>query len=248
MDNVCLVVPVTDIKGDKSRDQLERLLSSPCFPGAEVLCVFDACKRDFVEYFQNKFPFIRTLQNTGNRLNFAKNSNLGLRQIHGENKSVILVNQDCSLPPDISPLTTKVGLISAQAVDTLDLPPGTGKLTKIETKFPFYCVFIHKDVMEKTGYLDGVYISGFEDDDMIARARLAGFDCYTCDLPIYHEGSFNDANKEGSASGAYTVVELSQDRLPKYLTKWQVAPGVNHDNALSWILENHEWSDNMRIN
>lgn len=245
--NACVVIPVTDIKGEKSRDQLERLLNSSCFPEQEVLCVFDACSIDFINYFKGKFPFIRTLQNDGNRLNFAKNSNLGLRKIHGEGRSVILVNQDCKLPGDLSPLTKEIGVTSAQAIDTLDLPEGSGNLTPQGNKFPFYCTFIHREVMDKIGYLQAVFVAAFEDDDYLARAMLAGFNCYVCDLPIYHEGSFNDANKEGSASGAYTVNDLGT-RLSMYLTQWQVPANIGHDGAIPWILENHEWKDEMRIN
>lgn len=246
MENVVCVIPVTDIKGEKSRNQLEQLLNSPCFLDHEVLCVFDACSIDFIKYFQEKFPFIRSLQNTGNRLNFARNSNLGLRAIHGEGKSVILVNQDCKLPGDLSPLTTVEGVVSAQATNDLELSPGTGKLTEQHNKFPFYCVYIDKKVMDRVGYLDGVFIAGFDDDNYIARAMLAGFKCYVADLPIYHEGSFNDANKEGSASGAYTVGDLGV-RLSMYLTQWQIPQEVGHAGAIPWILENHKWSENMRI-
>lgn len=248
-NNACVVVPVTDIKGEKSRDQLIRLLSSPCFPEQEVLCVFDACSIDFINYFKEKFPFIRSLQNDGNRLNFAKNSNLGLRKVHGEGRSVILVNQDCKLPGDLSPLTREIGVTSAKAVDTLDLPEGTGDLTPQGNKFPFYCTYIHKDVIDKVGYLDGVFTQGgFDDDDYITRTLLAGFNCYICDLFIYHEGSFIDTSQPGwtSASGSYGAVDLGIN-LSKYLTKWQVPNNIGHDGALAWILENHKWEDHIRV-
>ncbi len=249
MDLIRAVIPVTDIKGKISREQLERLLDSPCFPQLSPIVCFDACESDFIKYFEQKYPFIESVVNKYNRLNFARNANLGLRKVREAGDSAILINQDCKLPDyeTFMQITKEVGVTTAKAVNELDFTPGTGEFSPIHNKFAFYCVFIHKDVLQKVGLLEGAYVCTFEDDDYIARSLMAGFNCFVADVPIYHQGSFIEAVPGWtSASGSYDGNRLGRSK-DKYYTKYQIPQEIEHGAAISWILENHVWQDSMCI-
>lgn len=243
------VIPICDIK-ENNLGQLDRLLSSPCFPGGfdEVLCLYDACDEAFIEYFEEKYPFTTTMANNKNRLNFAKNSNRGLRKCIEDKCGALLINMDCILPDWESISKLFIGFSTAQAQGSMDLPPGSGEATIIKDKFPFYCTHIPYEVLEKVGILDGVYIASAEDDDYIARAYLAGFEAYTIDCPIYHEGSLIDGTKEGweSASGAYNAASLDKS-ISRYYNKYRIPREIEHSQALQWILNNHKWKGEMKI-
>lgn len=253
--SLSIVIPATD-KGDREKrfKQLSRLFDSiKEYPwGKELYCLvcFDGCDTDFIHDSIKSYSFITPLVNSKNRLNFARNANRGLRYAHkilGSN--VLLINQDCILPPwEILSQVQGDGLVSPTAINSekLEQPDKVEKIL-IKSKFPFYCVFINKKVLDKIGYLDGVYISTFEDDNYIARALLMGLTCEISNVKIYHEGSFIDSSGNWeSASGSYGPKRLGEN-LVKFATQWQIPPEIKHEEMLSWIQENHVWEEDMRI-
>lgn len=265
-----IVVPITDIKGEKNKDQLDKLLTTISTGGyvCPILACFDSCHEDFIEYFTNKYSFITPVINDGNRLNFARNVNLGLKYSLSNypDNHVVIINQDSMLPVsehfqfmiredvpcicsassvDISGDPVKV----QNALNTLNVQAVKGYFKTLQ-KIPFYCVFIHREVLEKLGGLDGVYVASFEDDDYCTRSVLAGFDNYISSVKVYHEGTHIDTNVGNfeSASGSYTLSRLGVN-MTKYCTKYQIhEPKLKHEDMIEWVLANRKWDDKMKIN
>lgn len=251
-----LVIPIADVKGEKSLKQLTQLLDSVREYPTPIICCFDACQEDFIEFFMDEYPMITPLINNRNRLNFARNANLGLRTAHREFKaSAILVNQDCILPGwhimqhfEGNGIATTRSQNEATNIDAVNNLNAMNLIDRVQCeRFPFYCTFINSKVMDKVGYLDGVFIATFEDDDFCTRTHLAGFPVESLAISIFHEGSHIDTTGDWeSASGSYNAVRLGEN-LSKYGTKYQVPEGVPHEEMLKWILENHAWRDELYV-
>ena len=262
-----ILIPVTDIKGDKNKKDLENLLCSIKAGGylCSVLVCFDSCHEDFIEYFIERFPNITPIFNNGNRLNFARNVNNGLKYLVDNLKDnhVVLVNQDSILPSrdrfEFILKNDEPCIVSAQSMDISgDLEKTIKALNSLNdssvkaytkvNRFPFYCTFIHKDVLNKLGGLDGGYIASFEDDDYCTRSLLAGFTNYTSSVIIYREGTHVDPTAANfvSASGSYGKNRLANN-LTRYCTKYQVPSKITHEEAIEWISKNIKWKDSMKI-
>lgn len=258
--SLSLVIPTTDIKGQKNLDQITALLDSikagEIDKFCHILVVFDACKENFINKITESYPFIFPIINEKNRLQFARNSNLGLRYAHQVlNTDVILCNQDCILPKwDYLKLLIGNGISTPTSIpwyDGLDLNKAQApehKRVSVKEKFPFYCVFINKRVMDEIGYLDGAFCQPtFEDDDYLTRALLKCLTCEKTNVIIFHEGThIETAGQWESASGSYTSQDLARN-LMKYGTKYQVPQDVPHEKMLEWILENHEFTKEMVV-
>lgn len=261
-----IIIPATDIKGLKNSTDLENLLVSIKNGGytCPIVVCFDACHEDFIDYFINRFN-IAPVINSGNRLNFARNTNLGIDYVQTQypESHVVLVNQDSILPSrDRFEFLIKEDepcLVSAQSVELSGEPSRiikalnamNDKAVKSYTKvnrFPFYCTFIHKDVLTKLGGLDGCYIASFEDDDYCTRSLLAGFTNYSSSVTIFHEGTHVDPSAMNftSASGSYGHEQLGFN-LTKYHTKYQIPAEVSHSDAIDWVVKNLKWKDEMKI-
>lgn len=248
--NFAIVIPATDIKEEVSEKQLTNLLSSIVAWEERpfIVVCFDACSKQFIKRFTNKFPFIIPLTHSHQRLNFARNANIGLEWAHRAGLSALLVNQDCILPEVITLIELCRGDIVSAAPTKDDLKIEKLEYKEVRHKFPFFCVYIDYKVMDKIGFLDGSFISTFEDDDYITRALLAGFKCKQSSIKVIHEGSFIDSSGDWeSASGSYNARRLGIN-LVKYKTKYQVPPEVGHEECIKWILDEHEWIPEMRIN
>ena len=244
------IIPACDVLGKVNLEQLEACLNSPCFPGGfdKTLVLYDGTSEEFVEYFAKKFPWAVHSHNMGNRLGFAANANIGLRQARAEGASVILINQDCVLPADISKMVIEGAVVSAKPVKELsDVRAGEGEPEESRSKVPYFCVYIDHKVLDKIGLLEESFISTCEDDCHITRALLAGFKLYVSDTYVYHVGSFIDTSPGWvSGSGAYNQERLSRS-LGQYLTKWGIPQEVGHEGALQWVLDHYEWSPEMFI-
>lgn len=247
-----IAIPITDIK-ETNKPDLEALLDSiEGFPGL-VVCMYDSCSENFVRYFEKKFPWTHTIWNTGNRLNFTRNSNLGLRFAHKHaNSGVFLVNQDCVLPKyEVLKEVEGAGLATPQAVqvpegqDLSSLQPALFEREVLLNKFPFYCPYFSKELLDKVGYLDEAFKIVFSDDQYILRTMLAGFPVESVNVKIVHKGSYHDTNKEGtSRSGAYSGNDLGLSLL-QYRVQWQIPNDISHDMIIPWCMKNRAWSDKM---
>lgn len=268
-----IVIPVGYKRGKEllARDLVVKLLESikhgNYLEHFNVVVCFDNVSEDLYEFIDEQYPFIHGLVNTGNSLGFARNSNNGMRLAKAENPKagVLLVNQDCVLPDYkyLKPLTEVNGIstpytVDIQRVDLLNRlnesnnePP-----YEINSKFAFFCPFISSEVITEIGFLDGAFISSFEDDDYITRARLAGFKCFQYNVAVSHKGSHIDQSN-GSLSGAYDG-ELVGLNLDKYVYKYGIDMSnpdnviktpqgnyPNHSNFLSWILSNREYNKDL---
>lgn len=249
-----ILIPATDIRREKSLKDLERCLTSiDNYTEFTKTVIFDSCYIGFVDYFRSRFD-IDVIENTGNRLNFARNTNLGLRLARERNESVFLLNQDTKLREDqgldLKKISSVVGIVNLKACnDQNDIPKGSGELVELDegSKVAFYGTFLHSEVIQKIGVLDGIFRrGGMEDDDLQIRARLAGFKVYSCDRYVYHEGSYIDSSDPNwvSASGSYNAADLGFN-LSILLTKYQAS--VQHHELQSYVLNNFIWDDSMRI-
>jgi GT2 family glycosyltransferase len=252
---LAIVSPVADLK-IYSKDLLINLLNSivegKTYEIAEVIICFDGCQENFIDFFREKFPFIQAIVNPGKRLNFSKNSNLGLRYAHKELRlPVLLVNQDCILPAKehieklINP--PEVGIVTPETTTQVDDLLNNKEVIFTETQglFAFYCPFIPLEVMDEIGYIDPGSIA-FSDDNYLVRAYLAGFKGYICNIKIHHAGSHVDQNQIGSSlCGSYTGDRLNIDHQ-RFCTQWQIDPNkVVHKEYIAHILKNFKWNKEL---
>lgn len=242
-----IIIPVADV-AENSQLYLEGLLKSMSdFPEPTVVC-FDGCKEQFVWHFKDSFNII-PLVNSGKRKNFAGNANLGLRFAYSMGQPGIVVNQDCILPSwDHFKKFTGDGLIVASQVMVCSLPATTEEIEKLnESQFEFpmrmrikkatgFCLGLSSALMEKVGFFDEYFISTFEDDDICARALLAGFPIEHVDIKVHHYVS---------KCGSYDANRLGVN-LSKFKTKWNIPAEVEHADFNAWIEQNHVWQPEMR--
>lgn len=249
-----IVIPAADLVPDSAK-LLDALLfsvvSGEYIPRYSVVVCFDACTTAFVQYFTTKYPFIKAIENNGNRLNFAGNSNLGLRYVNRElNEDAVVVNQDCVLPHSkYFDLLKGEGIAVASSVNVCAEPPISSEeieklnLSQPEVVIPTahkklvgFCMFLSNDLMNKIGYFDESFISTWEDDDICARAILAGFPVEHININVHHYGS-----RCGSYDGQRLVLNLH-----KYRIKWSIPVEIVHGDMNHWITSNHVWSSEMR--
>jgi GT2 family glycosyltransferase len=241
MTQIPLVIPATDIKGQKNKEQLDRLLTSiaPAAEQYKTIVCFDSCDYSFPEYFMEKYSFIDSIENLGHRLNFTRNSNVGLRFCFEELKSgCFLVNQDCELTPEFHANVDQITTVDLSTPSSVQAIAGPARVnietkelvykrevihTKIaDSRFAFYCPWISYRCMEKIGYLDGVFRKTYSDTDYVLRALLAGLTVTTTNCPIFHEGS-HISTEEGwqSASGTYDASDLTAE-FKQFAYKWDI--------------------------
>jgi hypothetical protein len=257
---VSIAIPITDCKGDTNRQDLLGLLEDlePYKDSFnEIIGLFDNCNWDFVQFFEDRFPWLSLVVNDAKALNFTKNANVGLRIIHQQLKDdAILVNQDCRLSWELADgssanlapvlLRLKEGgdLVSACSSES-----GPGPWVSWEprfkesNRFAFYCVFISKECMDKTGYLDETFIRVFSDDDYILRAKLAGFKCCESNILVYHKGSHMEGDFTESRSGCYTERDLGIG-LSQFKNKWQ--SNKEHADIAEDVLSRVKWDERMK--
>jgi len=247
----CLVIPSADATPE-SPDLLDSLLwsieSQAIHNSYPVIVCFDRVHTNFIHHFTDKYPFIDAITNSGNRLNFARNSNRGLRRAFFHyNDHAIVVNQDTMIPSkQFLDQICGEGIVSPQQV-TLD---GTKEeklalLNKMNeeqeesrqqhNKLVGFFLFMNKQVMSKVGFWDEYFIT-FEDDDYSCRTLLAGFPVETVGYMVHHEVS---------KCGAYDGYGL-QLNFAKFKYKWSIPPEIEHLDCNPWIIKNHSYIPEMR--
>lgn len=206
---------------------------------AHILCCWDQVPERTRFDFEARYPFIQSFVNDKNRLNYSKNSNIGMRFAHKELKLPCLVaNQDCVLPPWSilkGIMDAPIGICTPTAVS--EFPEKVEPLQFIETKgkFSYHCPYFPLQMMEECGYIDEGLIT-FSDDDGIVRSLLAGFTNTICNIPVIHKGSFIDQVTEGSSmSGAYNMERLGIDHQ-RFRWKWSIPNEIQHENFNEYIL------------
>lgn len=262
-----IVVPICSIR-DHNKQDLEDLLNS-IEPDkgiySAIICCYDSCDEEFIEYFQVKYPWTHSLINKGNRLNFTRNSNIGLKfakeNIGGH---IFLVNQDCILPRyrhmakvcgEGLSTATSIDLGWAKSpeqpkeyVEELEkLQPANVTRTRLKDKhFAFYAPCFSPKVLETIGYMDWSYRQVYSDDDACVRTLLAGLPLEVVDVKIYHKGSHINTNGGWeSRSGTYRAEDLELGLL-QYRAKYN-AYHVEHSRMIPYILENFTWNPEMRV-
>lgn len=246
--SISIVIPIADIRPNNKQDLEELLDSIEPEKFAAVVCCYDSCEEEFIEYFSTKYGFTHSLINRGNRLNFSRNSNVGLRWARKEvGGHIMLVNQDCILPSyDLLAQIPGEGLSSPKSSPTLD-GPNTGSRTRLtNAHFPFYAPCFSEKVIDKVGFLAEPLKKLFSDDDYCARVLLEG----SCplemvDITINHKGSHIDTSQEWeSRSGTYNQNDLTLG-LDQYRKRWNLM-STSHDAMIKTILEKYRWTDKMR--
>lgn len=249
-----IVIPAADVVADADKllgallDSIKIQKINDKFP---VLVCFDGCQPEFVDFFVHTYPFIDPVLNTGNRSNFAGNANRGMRRAHQVlSTGALVVNQDCILP-DLKTVEqiTGEGIAVPSPVNVCAEPPITeeelAKLNALQpetperashTKLTGFCMFFSKELMDKIGYFDEFFKATFEDDDVCARALLAGFPVEHVNVAVHHYGS---------RCGSYDPQALSIT-LAKFVNKWSIPAGLQHLDFNQWIVSNHSWIPEMR--
>lgn len=250
-----LVIPAADVVSD-AYGLLAGLLWSVDHQGlrdfaSSVVVCFDGCKPEFVAHVQQQFPWIESEVNTGNRLNFAGNSNRGLRLALARGQDAVVVNQDCVLPrPGVfMRLCDFPGIAVPSSVVVCGEPPlKLDDLVKLDQAQPTevtrvghnklvgFCMFLSIEVLEKVGLFDERFKATWEDDDICVRACLAGFPVQHVNIAVHHYGS---------RCGSYNLEKLQINKW-LYQRKWSVPPEIEHKDMNSWILARHVWSPEMR--
>lgn len=247
---LAIVIPAADLKKESGQfldDLLASIVEGQTHNHTEIIVCFDGCKPRFVHTFCEKYPFIIPLVYGGDRLNFAKNSNRGLRVAHNEMKlPVLLVNQDTILPKwEYLKLIPGRGLVTPYTTLDMVTATNTGKRVTIQSRFPFFCPYWSTELMKEIGFLDGAYVASFEDDDAIGRTLLAGFPIEQVDVGIFHKGSHVDqAQIGGSLSGAYDGNRLTISH-ERYRLKWNIPREIPHEECVNWILKHHRWNKEL---
>lgn len=255
---ITLLIPITDIKGSTNQKHLENLLNSielgGYLPEVGVLGLFDATSEDFFTFFRERCTWLKCMYNTGNRLLFTKNVNVGIRWVlqNQPDNDIILVNQDTILPDwQYLKLIQGEGISSPSSTNI----PDRDKLNELNGKevkrnkvnnVPFYCTYINSQVIKKIGLLDACMKTTCSDEDMCLRAKLAGFEVEAVDgVSIYHAGTHIDV-KPGweSPSGSYDA-ELLTKEVKQMLTKYQCT--TDHAGFFNWVLQNYSWDGSLFV-
>ena len=258
-----IIVPVADTN-EKCKGFLENLLDSIRAGGYyendyhTVLC-YDNCSKEFQDYFRLKYSGDRIVaidnQNDKN-LNFAANSNTGLRVALEASRSTgglddhfIIQNMDTILPHHIFFDTVLgEGMSFPNPVDNPEImqEDPANLATPVSrvpvTRFSGFCMCFSRKLLDKIGVFDEHFPGSFNDDEIAARALLAGFPVEVVGVNVHHE--MKD-RKEPSNTGAYDHAELGLG-LHKYRRKWSIPAQVPHEQFNQWILDSYKWDEAMK--
>ena len=243
---------------ERCKKVLHNLLTSISwgkYPGPTVVC-WDNSPAGDIQYFTREFPFITSLPFNGEKnLNFAKNSNRGLKYSHEVLKmGTFLVNQDVVLPyhPVLERVMNK-GISSPEALH-VDGEAG-GKFFKLNQmadptcpcnksgstteataskRFAAFCLWISPEAFNKIGYLDeNTFYSSFEDDDYVLRANLAKIPCEVYNVKVHHE--LKERETKISTTGAYDLNDLGTS-MAKFRYKWGIPGNVPHEQFADYVI------------
>lgn len=250
----CLVIPVAD-STPESEPCLDSLLWSIESQGIHnsysVIVCFDRLNGlNFAEQFITKYKWIDPIINEGNRLNFARNSNRGLRKAFNEYKdSAIVVNQDTMIPSKqyldqisgegiVSPQQITLEGTKEQILEQMNhqnsLQPNPPERASHKKVVAFF-LYINYQVMKKIGYWDSRFVT-FEDDDYSLRTIMGGFPVETVSTQIHHGVS---------KCGQYDNERL-QLNFAKFKYKWSISDTVSHLDCADWVLNQHSFCEEMR--
>ncbi len=145
-----LLIPIFE----QTRDIVEVLNSITVENWDQVILLYDSSGYDFVEGISSAYPKLAGIYNTKAPIGFSRLVNLGIKQAAN---SVFILNQHAIIP-------------AAWSID--DVPQGLTDYFDTKGLSPLDATFIHKDVIDKIGYLDEAFLNGSEDYRI--RAMLAG--------------------------------------------------------------------------
>lgn len=259
-----LVVPVTDRQGEASARLLDELLYSIAIGETpdyfNILICLDSVSEDFENTFKDKAPWATFINHTGNPLGFCANSNRGLRVALEHKVGALLVNQDCILPHgrELALLMKDLkGLRSAKSVNFSDeRAPIEQKISALNggcqpgaqecERFAGYCYALSYELMKEVGILWEPLVAGFDDDELIIRAKLAGFPIETSNILINHKGTHIDQGALGqSLTGAYDGTRLGLN-LMKVRDRFSIPANIEHDQIQGWVLNHYTWTPELR--
>ena len=202
---------------------LNALAADPDFKTWEVIVVdnsSDAKTQQQLAEAKRRYPevhFIFNFQNVG----FAAGNNIGIKMSTGD--IIILLNSDAFLSPGmlgrltehfscntqlgmVGPVTnaagneqciyTKTGSMEEKINEGIRFALSGESGTLLAYRLDFFCVAIHRRVLEKVGLLDENFGRGYyEDLDYSLRVKAAGFKLGMAeDTFVYHRGSASFGN------------------------------------------------------
>jgi hypothetical protein len=237
----------------------------------QVIVCFDGTDRFFVNYFKQRFPFITAIHNPAKPFGFAKNANAGLNYVATQlNEGCFLINMDTVLPHSRFLYQIRnEGVASPEQIDASDALSVNGLnqlndeigevVAKDVNRIRGFCMWISRQALDKIGLLDDGFIATFEDDDYTIRAKLSGLPTQQFNVKVHHYTK-NRPTGPGiiaTTTGAYDGFRLFTAER-RFKLKWGIPQGVVHDydddfegerqpTYAEWILENHNWKDEMKI-
>ncbi|MGV8941732.1 MAG: glycosyltransferase [Lysobacter sp.] len=235
---------------DKMRDCVESIDRYTDYPDYEVIVVDNGSDSEVVQYlreFTSSHPRFRLIDSKVN-LGFSGANNLGMRAVSADSEYVVLLNNDTVVTATwLGGMVRWLQDTTVGLVGPTTWPNGTANEAAIAVPYDdmagmhefaaefiaanrgeafdipmlaFYCVGMHRTVMEQVGPLDEAYgIGMFEDDDYAIRVRNAGFRVICArDVFIHHVGrsSFGKLQED-------VYNELFQHNKNQYEEKWSVA-------------------------
>jgi len=251
-----LVIPAVE-SNELCNGLLHNLLTSISLGEYEcpVVVCWDNVPQDTISYFEGEFSFVKSLPYFGEKnLNFARNSNRGLRFVHEQlGLGAFLVNMDVCLPHRIyleqiinsgvsSPRQEHIDGASAIKVSRLNELArqicfrGQPSM-KEKQRLPGFCLWISRNALSQIGYLDDLtFVASFEDDDYCIRACLAGLPCTKYEIPVHHE--LKDRALQLSTTNAYDLEQLV-DHFHRFRRKWEIPFNIPREEFPRYILSHH---------
>ncbi len=208
------------------------------------LIIVDNCSTDGTPEFLRSLPQVTAVTNAENR-GFAGGCSQGLRLARGD--YLVLLNPDTVVTegwlarliahakrhPDVGavgPLSNQTGELQYDSAaesqyDGLDEMQAYANRTAARNRgksFEFhraagFCLLLKREVLERVGYLDEQFGSGFyEDDDYCKRLRKAGYRILIAqDVFIYHEGGSSFVTLAPGATNRLMMINRG-----RFLAKW----------------------------
>ena len=103
-------------------------------------------------------------------------------------------------------------------------------------------MWFSKELMDKVGYLDQGFVASFEDDDICIRANLAGLPCLETSVAVHH---YHENRTEISTTGAYDQERMNTSGY-RLRMKYYIKAEIPHSHFARWVLDHHEWKEEMR--
>lgn len=185
---------------------------------SKVLLLFDSSGWDYVQVIKQSFPLMGGIHNTSKPLGFTKMINLAIKEAAGS--SVFILSQYAKLPEYFGLTIQTDGIQDFVGEEEYALSP-------------LYGSFIHRDVINKIGYLDEAFVNSGSSEDYRLRSNLAGFV-----MPLFKPAPISISKK---------TLELNDFSLMQLRYKYSMPEGLTLKEMSDKILKDYKFNEDMVI-